>query len=208
MFELTNITKEFLHRKVFDNFKLTFEAGKVYAIIGQSGSGKTTLLNMIAKLESYEGSIRYEGKELSKIKKHSYFLNDLSYLFQNFGLIENETIDKNLDLGLLNQKLSKKTKQEKKLETLAQVNVAYLKLNQKIYELSGGEAQRVALAKAILKDSPVILADEPTAALDSENSEEVMKLLLSLKNENRIIIIATHNPVIWEMADEVVGLSK
>lgn len=171
MFELTNITKEFLHRKVFDNFKLTFEAGKVYAIIGQSGSGKTTLLNMIAKLESYEGSILYEGEELSKIKKHSYFLNDLSYLFQNFGLIENETIDKNLDLGLINQKLSKKTKQEKKLETLAQVNVAYLKLNQKIYELSGGEAQRVALAKAILKDSPVILADEPTAALDSENSE-------------------------------------
>jgi len=197
MFELTNIIKEFLHRKVFDNFKLTFEAGKVYAIIGQSGSGKTTLLNMIAKLESYEGSILYEGKELSKIKKHSYFLNDLSYLFQNFGLIENE-----------NQKLSKKTKQEKKLETLAQVNVAYLKLNQKIYELSGGEAQRVALAKAILKDSPVILADEPTAALDSENSEEVMKLLLSMKNENRIIIIATHNPVIWEMADEVVELSR
>ena len=145
MFELTNIIKEFLHRKVFDNFKLTFEAGKV---------------------------------------------------------------DKNLDLGLINQKLSKKTKQEKKLETLAQVNVAYLKLNQKIYELSGGEAQRVALAKAILKDSPVILADEPTAALDSENSEEVMKLLLSMKNENRIIIIATHNPVIWEMADEVVELSR
>jgi len=208
MVELTNIIKEFLHRKVFDNFKLTFEAGKVYAIIGQSGSGKTTLLNMIAKLESYEGSIRYEGKELSKIKKHSYFLNDLSYLFQNFGLIENETIDKNLDLGLINQKLSKKTKQEKKLETLAQVNVAYLKLNQKIYELSGGEAQRVALAKAILKDSPVILADEPTAALDSENSEEVMKLLLSMKNENRIIIIATHSPAIWKMADEVVELSR
>ena len=208
MFELTNITKEFLHRKIFDKFNLTFEAGKVYAIIGQSGSGKTTLLNMIAKLESYEGSIRYEGKELSKIKKHSYFLNDLSYLFQNFGLIENETIDKNLDLGLINQKLSKKTKQEKKLETLAQVNVAYLKLNQKIYELSGGEAQRVALAKAILKDSPVILADEPTAALDSENSEEVMKLLLSMKNENRIIIIATHNPAIWKMADEVVELSR
>ena len=115
---------------------------------------------------------------------------------------------KNLDLGLINQKLSKKTKQEKKLETLAQVNVAYLKLNQKIYELSGGEAQRVALAKAILKDSPVILADEPTAALDSENSEEVMKLLLSMKNENRIIIIATHNPAIWKMADEVVELSR
>ena len=120
----------------------------------------------------------------------------MSYLFQNFGLIENETIDKNLDLGLINQKLSKKTKQEKKLETLAQVNVAYLKLNQKIYELSGGEAQRVALAKAILKDSPVILADEPTGALDTKTGEQIMELLTELNKEGKTIIMVTHEPEI------------
>ena len=80
-------------------------------------------------------------------------------------------------------------------------------LDQKIYELSGGEAQRVALAKVILKDPPLILADELTAALDPETSQEVMDLLLMLKNQERIIIIATHNPVIWEKADEVVKLN-
>lgn len=78
---------------------------------------------------------------------------------------------------------------------------------QKIYELSGGEAQRVALAKVILKDPPLILADELTAALDPETSQEVIDLLLTLKNQERIIIIATHNPVIWEKADEVVKLN-
>ena len=80
-------------------------------------------------------------------------------------------------------------------------------MDQKIYELSGGEAQRVALAKVILKDPPLILADELTAALDPETSQEVMDLLLMLKNQERIIIIATHNPVIWEKADEVVKLN-
>jgi len=79
--------------------------------------------------------------------------------------------------------------------------------HKKIYELSGGEAQRVALAKVILKDPPLILADELTAALDPETSQEVMDLLLMLKSQERIIIIATHNPVIWEKADEVVKLN-
>lgn len=85
--------------------------------------------------------------------------------------------------------------------------MAYLSLNQKIYELSGGEAQRVALAKVILKDPPLILADELTAALDPETSREVMDLLLTLKKQDRLIIIATHNPVIWEQADEVIRLN-
>ena len=96
---------------------------------------------------------------------------------------------------MINQKLSKKTKQEKKLETLAQVNVAYLKLNQKIYELSGGEAQRVALAKAILKDSPVILADEPTGALDTKAARLLMEKLCEINHgRGRTILMVTHDP--------------
>ena len=89
---------------------------------------------------------------------------------------------------------------------LKKVGLAYLALDQKIYELSGGEAQRVALAKVILKDPPLILADELTAALDPETSQEVMDLLLMLKKQDRLIIIATHNPVIWEKADEMIRL--
>lgn len=110
-------------------------------------------------------------------------------------------------MGLIGQKLTKKEKRRREEEVLKKVGLPYLTLDQKIYELSGGEAQRVALAKVILKDPPLILADELTAALDPETSQEVMDLLLMLKNQERIIIIATHNPVIWEKADEVVKLN-
>ena len=132
----------------------------------------------------------------------------LGYLFQNFGLLENETIATNLDLGLIGQKLTKKEKKQQEEEVLKKVGLAYLALDQKIFELSGGEAQRVALAKVILKDPPLILADELTAALDPETSQEVMDLLLMLKNQERIIIIATHNPDIWNQADEVINLNQ
>lgn len=207
MISVEHLTKSFGQRTVFQDLSLQFTEGKVYALIGNSGCGKTTLLNILAKIEPYEeGNISYQGQELKQIKQHHFFKRELGYLFQNFGLLENETIAKNLDLGLIGQKLTKKEKKQQE-EVLKKVGLAYLALDQKIYELSGGEAQRVALAKVILKDPPLILADELTAALDPETSQEVMDLLLMLKNQERIIIIATHNPVIWEKADEVVKLN-
>lgn len=207
MISVEHLTKSFGQRTVFQDLSLQFTEGKVYALIGNSGCGKTTLLNILAKIEPYEkGSISYQGQELKQIKQHHFFKHELGYLFQNFGLLENETIATNLDLGLIGQKLTKKEKKHQE-EVLKKVGLAYLALDQKIYELSGGEAQRVALAKVILKDPPLILADELTAALDPETSREVMDLLLTLKNQKRIIIIATHNPVIWEQADEVVKLN-
>ena len=208
MISVEHLTKSFGQRTVFQDLSLQFTEGKVYALIGNSGCGKTTLLNILAKIEPYEkGSISYQGQELKQIKQHHFFKHELGYLFQNFGLLENETIGKNLDLGLIGQKLTKKEKKQQEEEVLKKVGLAYLSLDQKIYELSGGEAQRVALAKVILKDPPLILADELTAALDPETSQEVMDLLLMLKNQERIIIIATHNPVIWEKADEVIRLN-
>lgn len=132
----------------------------------------------------------------------------MGYLFQNFGLLENQSIKENLDLGFVGQKISKVERLERQVEALEKVNLGYLDLEQKIYTLSGGEAQRVALAKTILKNPPLILADEPTAALDPENSEEVMNLLVGLKDENRMIIIATHNPLVWNKADEIIDMRK
>ncbi|OZS31893.1 peptide ABC transporter ATP-binding protein, partial [Streptococcus pneumoniae] len=128
--------------------------------------------------------------------------------FQNFGLLENQSIKENLDLGFVGQKISKVERLERQVGALEKVNLGYLDLEQKIYTLSGGEAQRVAIAKTILKNPPLILADEPTAALDPENSEEVMNLLVDLKDENRIIIIATHNPLVWNKADEIIDMRK
>ena len=109
-------------------------------------------------------------------------------------------------MGLIGHKLYKQKKRETKEEVLDRVGLSYIQLDQKVYELSGGEAQRVALAKIILKDPPLILADELTAALDPETSQEIMDLLLTLKSKERLIIIATHNPTIWKQADEVVDL--
>ena len=207
MIKIHQLTKTFGDRTVFSDLNLNFDAGKVYALIGNSGCGKTTLLNMLAKLEPYDqGSIQYKGKDLRKIKPTNYFRNELGYLFQNFGLIDNKTVSENLDLGLIGHKLDKQKKRETKEEVLDRVGLSYIQLDQKVYELSGGEAQRVALAKIILKDPPLILADELTAALDPETSQEIMDLLLTLKNKERLIIIATHNPTIWKQADQVVSL--
>lgn len=209
MIKIHQLTKTFGDRTVFSDLNLNFDAGKVYALIGNSGCGKTTLLNMVAKLEPYDrGSIQYKGKDLRKIKPTNYFRNELGYLFQNFGLIDNKTVSENLDLGLIGHKLDKQKKRETKEEVLDRVGLSYIQLNQKVYELSGGEAQRVALAKIILKDPPLILADELTAALDPETSQEIMDLLLTLKNKDRLIIIATHNPTIWKQADQVVSLKN
>ena len=210
MIELQHIWKQFGSRIIFSDLNLNFQSGMVYALIGDSGCGKTTLLNMLAKLETFDkGEIIYKGKSLTSLKNEEFYRNELGYLFQNFGLLESQTIRENLELGLIGKKQNKKQEKERLLlQALQAVRLDYLSLNQKIYELSGGEAQRVALAKIILKNPPLILADEPTASLDPKNSKEIMEILLELRNSNRTIIIATHNPSIWKMADQVIRLSK
>ena len=210
MIELQHIWKQFGSRIIFSDLNLNFQSGMVYALIGDSGCGKTTLLNMLAKLETFDkGEIVYKGKSLTSLENEEFYRNELGYLFQNFGLLESQTIRENLELGLIGKKKNKKQEKERLLlQALQAVRLDYLSLNQNIYELSGGEAQRIALAKIILKDPPLILADEPTASLDPKNSKEIMEILLELRNANRTIIIATHNPSIWKMADQVIRLSK
>ena len=210
MIELQHIWKQFGSRVIFSDLSLNFQGGMVYALIGDSGCGKTTLLNMLAKLETFDkGEIFYKGNSLTSIKNEEFYRNELGYLFQNFGLLESQTIRENLELGMIGKKKNKKQEKERLLlQALQAVRLDYLILNQKIYELSGGEAQRVALAKIILKNPPLILADEPTASLDPKNSKEIMEILLELRNANRTIIIATHNPSIWKMADQIIRLSK
>ena len=212
MIELQHIWKQFGSRIIFSDLNLNFQSGMVYALIGDSGCGKTTLLNMLAKLETFDkGEIVYKGKSLTSLKNEEFYRNELGYLFQNFGLLESQTIRENLELGMIGKKRTRNKKQEKErllLQALQAVRLDYLSLNQNIYELSGGEAQRIALAKIILKDPPLILADQLTALLDPKNSKEIMEILLELRNANRTIIIATHNPSIWKMADQVIHLSQ
>ena len=206
MIELRNINKGFDDRIVLENLNYNFYEGNSYALIGASGAGKTTLLNIIGKLEEADsGDIIVNDINLNNIKEKDYFKNYLSYLFQNFGLIENKSIQENLMLAFVGEKIGKLEKQQKMNEALKRVHLN-VKLNRKIYTLSGGEAQRVALAKTILKDSPIILADEPTASVDQKNSEEIIELILSLKKENKVIIIATHSPDIYNQVDHILEI--
>ncbi|WP_105150049.1 ABC transporter ATP-binding protein [Streptococcus suis] len=209
MIEIQGLKKSFEQRVIFSDLNMKLEKGKIYALIGKSGSGKTTLLNMLAKLEMADGGrIIYQGQDLSTLSSQVFFRQEMGYLFQHFGLLENQSIRENLDLGFVGQKLSKAERLQRQLVAMEQVNLGYLDMNKPVYTLSGGEAQRVALAKLILKNPPLILADEPTAALDPKNSEEVMQLLTELKNDKRVIVIATHNPAIWEKADVVIDMKE
>ncbi|HEL0650260.1 TPA: ABC transporter ATP-binding protein [Streptococcus equi subsp. zooepidemicus] len=208
MIELKQVSKSFEERELFSNLSMTFEVGKVYALIGSSGSGKTTLMNMMGKLEPYDGTIFYRDKDLASYKSSDFFRHELGYLFQNFGLIENQTIEENLKLGLIGQKLTKSEQHRREKQALERVGLSYLNLDKRIFELSGGESQRVALAKVILKNPPFILADEPTASIDPATSKLIMEILLSLRDTNRLIIVATHNPAIWEMADKIITMDS
>ncbi|HEO6611877.1 TPA: ATP-binding cassette domain-containing protein [Streptococcus agalactiae] len=126
------------------------------------------MLNIIGKLEAIDsGTILVNGINLNKRKEKDYFKNHLSYLFQNFGLIDNRTIQENLELAFLGKKITKNEKLSQMRMALKSVNLN-IDLNRKIFSLSGGETQRVAIAKTILKDSPIILADKPMASVDKK----------------------------------------
>lgn len=209
MFKIRSLTKSFGQRCLFHRVNLDLTAGKVYALVGKSGSGKTTLLNILSKLETYDsGDISYQGQDFSSISSKQFFRHHLGYLFQNFGLLDNQSVFDNLELGLVGQKLNKSEKQETMTRALTEVGLDYLDLNQKIFELSGGEAQRIALAKLILKNPPLIFADEPTAALDPKTSESILDLLMSFRRPDCLIVIATHDPLVWQRADEIIFVDR
>ncbi|HEQ8713406.1 TPA: ATP-binding cassette domain-containing protein [Streptococcus pyogenes] len=197
--EIFNVTKKFSSKKIFTDLNLTFEAGKSYALIGGSGSGKSTLLNIIGRLEKIDnGKVLVDEQDIWKIKERTFFKNIIGYVFQNYSLIENKTVYDNLKLI---------NKDKKKISAvLEKVGLSSDYLNQKIYELSGGQAQRVAIARMLMKPRKIILADEPTGALDGEIGKEIINLLLSETSENKYVIIATHDPAVYNKVDFIIDM--
>ncbi|HEP2004455.1 TPA: ATP-binding cassette domain-containing protein, partial [Streptococcus pyogenes] len=194
-----NVTKKFSSKKIFTDLNLTFEAGKSYALIGGSGSGKSTLLHIIGRLEKIDnGKVLVDEQDIWKIKERTFFKNIIGYVFQNYSLIENKTVYDNLKLI---------NKDKKKISAvLEKVGLSSDYLNQKIYELSGGQAQRVAIARMLMKPRKIILADEPTGALDGEIGKEIINLLLSETAENKYVIIATHDPAVYNKVDFIIDM--
>ncbi|SMO45632.1 ABC transporter ATP-binding protein [Melghirimyces algeriensis] len=208
--ELENITKRYGNHVVLNKISLTVNVGEMVAIIGRSGSGKTTILNIIGMLENPdEGTVKLfgENRPRGRSRKINQLLRTrVSYLFQNFALIDNATVDENLEIPLIYSKKSKKEKQAAKAEALQRVGLN-ISLKQKIHELSGGEQQRVAIARILLKPCDLILADEPTGSLDAANRDEILKILKTLNQESKTIIIVTHDPAVAETCHRSIHLT-
>ena len=197
--EIVNVTKKYGSKEIFTDLNLTFEAGKSYALIGGSGSGKSTLLNIIGRLEKIDsGKVLVDKQDIWKTKERTYFKNTIGYVFQNYSLIENKTVYDNLKLLNKDKKIIS--------EILEKVGLSTDYLKHKIYELSGGQAQRVAIARMLMKPRKIILADEPTGALDSEIGNEIINLLLSEAAKNNYVIIAPHDPAVYSKVDVIVDI--
>lgn len=208
--EVLNVTKKFGKRYIFQNLNLSVEEGEFIAIIGPSGCGKSTLLNMIGLLEEKDaGQIKLKGKEIPKIEsKEATMLrrNTINYLFQSFALINDMTIYQNLFLAMKFLNITNKEKDKRINEILKKVHLEEFK-DEKVNTLSGGEQQRVALARTILKPGDIILADEPTGSLDSEAAKIVFNLIKDLSKQYRkTVIMVTHSENLANQADRIINI--
>ena len=202
MIEGINITKKFDGLTLFQNYNFLIEDQEFVCFSGASGTGKTTLLNMIGLIEPIDaGTLRINEIEYTTNKqKMEYFRSIVGFLFQNFALIESKTVKENLEL------IRKGSRTNYTIEEVLERVGLESKLNSKVYTLSGGEQQRVALARLFLKKCDIILADEPTGSLDAKNAQIIMDILLSLNAEGKTVIIVTHDQKIKDKARRVIEL--
>lgn len=209
MIEIKNLSKRFDKKIVLNKINCQLEAGLSYAIVGKSGAGKTTFLNILSGLESPtagEVMIDHEAvnnKNLPKLRREKF-----GFIFQNFGLIDEETVADNLQIAFANQKIAKKQQTLEMRAILDELDLKNLPLDQKIYALSGGEQQRVALARIILKKPTIVFADEPAGSLDAENSKLIIDHLLTDFGPKAKILIATHDPQVWNRCDRVISIEN
>ena len=207
--QLKNIDKKYGNKYLFKNLDFSIKKGEMIAITGASGSGKSTLLNIIGLIDKPDsGEVLICGNknpyDKEKIKLN-LFRNNIGYLFQNYALVDNYTVSKNLDIAL--EYVKGKDKKKLKEEALDKVGLLD-KLNNKVFELSGGEQQRVALARLILKENDIILADEPTGSLDEDNKAIILRLLKELNNEGKTVVVVTHDKVVADMCDREINIKE
>ena len=197
-----NITKRFGDLTIFDGLDFEIHDGEFVCFSGESGKGKTTLLNIIGLLEPFDsGELLINGRKYSsRREKREYYRSEVGFLFQNFALIENKTVRQNLEIV--------RTSRDNSISIEEAVRRVGLegKLDNKVYTLSGGEQQRIALTRLILKQCWLILADEPTGSLDRKNAVIVMDILKSLNREGRTVIIVTHDEGIKNQVDRRIEL--
>lgn len=213
MIKLENIEKEYkgngISTKALGGISLEIEDGELISIVGPSGSGKTTLLNIIGCMDTVTGG-RYicDDTEISALKNHEiekFRKNNISFVFQQFALLNDYTVYENIELPLRVKNLSKKEKNRIIKEVLEKFKIAEL---EKKYptQISGGQQQRCAIARAVVSGGNVILADEPTGALDGATGQEILEILKELNKNGKTVIIVTHDMKIAEQTERIIHI--
>lgn len=202
MIEIKHLYKKYGNKQIFNDLNITISDGEFVILIGESGCGKTTLLNIIGAIESPEsGKILVNGIDITKRKNQkNYFENTVGFLFQNFALIENKSVRKNLELV--------PTKNRTEIAIAKALELVGLENNENdmVYTLSGGEQQRLALARLMIKKCDIILADEPTGSLDTKNTQIVLNILRELNRQGKTILLVTHDERIINSGERVIKL--
>lgn len=208
--EWKNLTKTFGETEVLRTMSGGIEEGEITLLSGVSGSGKSTLLNILGLLETYDdGIVSWWGEENIKPfsrKAEKLLAKRIGYLFQNFALIDHLTVEKNLSIALEMSSATEAEQAQQMREAMQRVGLAEAMLEQYVYQCSGGEQQRIAIARLLLKPCDLILCDEPTGSLDEANRDIVVNLLLDLNREGKTIVIATHDPSLKAIADQVIQI--
>lgn len=195
-------------KKVLNNINIAFEPKKTYAIVGKSGSGKTTLLALISGLDlCKDGEILYNGENIKTIDRDNYRSNKIGVIFQSYNLLTNATAIENIMLSMDISGIKVANKKEYAYILLQSVGIDKETADRKVLKLSGGEQQRIGIARALSHNPHIIIADEPTGNLDTETEESIMEILTSLSTkENKCVIIVTHSQKVASYADEIWGI--
>lgn len=208
--QLEGVRKAFGKKIVLDEFNLEIYEGEMIAIVGSSGSGKSSLLNIIGLLEPLDvGKLTLFGKdniEPNSRPAQRLIRSNISFIFQNFALVDDLTVCKNLLIALHYVKASTSTKKETIKQALDAVELDDSYFFRKVFELSGGEQQRVALARCLIKPGQLLLADEPTGSLDADNKSRVINLLCKINSGGTTTLVVTHDQEVAKVCDRIIDL--
>lgn len=197
-------------RFVLKDINMNFENGIMYGIYGKSGAGKSTLLSLLAGLEKTKnGTILYDGQDIDFISREKYRSSAVGIIFQSYNLLPQYTALENVILSMNISGIKEDNKEEKALRLLEKVGIDFDKAKRRVLQLSGGEQQRVSIARALSYDSKIILADEPTGNLDKDNEDEIINILKDLAHkEKKCVIVVSHSPNVKKHVDKLFLLEK
>jgi len=208
---LKNVTYQYEGTKkpVLKSINADFETGKVYTVVGKSGAGKSTLLSLISGLDiSTSGEISYLETNLKKLNRDNYRAKNVGVIFQGYNLLTNATAVQNIILSMNISGLPIKDKKTYAYELLQKVGIDHETADRKILKLSGGEQQRVGIARALSHNPELLIADEPTGNLDKDTETDILGIFTSLAHsEGKCVIIVTHSRKITSIADVVYGIT-